>query len=257
MTAQLLIYESAVPVSSGRHRKCCVDMGAQYAFARKINAVPLLAVEFQSAATEYAVVFAPVGDAVVPVAMLGARNGENLYLGSTDQWQAKYIPAFVRRYPFVFATTDEGKTFTLCVDEAFQGLNYLGKGQALFDADDQPTAYVREVLQFQQEYHAQNLRTEAFCKRLQELDLLQPMTAQFTLDKGENVAIGGFMIVDRDRLKALSDADLAWLARSDGLELIHTHLQSVRNFNEVKVRLGGALPAAPTGAVAAAATTTS
>lgn len=237
MTTQLLIYETAVPVSSGRHGKCAVEAGKGYAFARKLNSVPLMAVEFPQAAPEYAVVFAQSGDDVVPVVILGARQNENLYLGSDDAWQAKYIPAFIRRYPFVFSPSEDGKTFTLCVDEAFQGLNYMGRGQALFDAEGKHTPYVDNVLKFLQEYRAQFLRTQAFCKKLKELDLLEPMQAQFTLGSGEKMSLTGFLVVDRKRLKALAAETLHQLAATDELELIYLHLQSVHNFNTVKNRL--------------------
>jgi len=237
MTTQLLIYETAVPVSSGRHAKCSVEAGAGFAFTRKVNSVPLMAVEFPQATPEYAVVFAQSGDDVVPVVILGARQNENLYLADDDAWRAKYVPAFIRRYPFVFSPSEDGKTFTLCVDEAFQGLNYLGRGQALFTEDGKPTPYVDNVLKFLQEYRAQFLRTQAFCKKIKELDLLEPMQAQFTLGSGEKMSLGGFQVVDRKRLKALSGETLQQLAANDELELIYLHLQSMRNFTEVKDRL--------------------
>ena len=237
MTTQLLIYQTAVPVSSGRHAKCSVEAGAGFAFTSKLNSVPLMAVEFPQATPEYAVVFAQSGDDVVPVVILGARENENLYLADDDAWRAKYVPAFIRRYPFVFSPSEDGKTFTLCVDEAFQGLNYLGRGQALFTEDGKHTAYVDDVLKFLQEYRAQFLRTQAFCKKLKELDLLEPMQAQFTLGSGEKMSLGGFQVVDRKRLKALPAETLHQLAANDELELIYLHLQSMRNFNEVKDRL--------------------
>jgi hypothetical protein len=237
MSTQLLIYETAVPVSSGRHAKASVEAGTGYAFTRKINSVPLMAVEFPQACPEYAVVFAQSGEDVVPVVILGARQSENLYLADDDTWRAKYVPAFIRRYPFVFSPSADGKTFTLCVDEAFQGLNYLGRGQALFNPDGEHTPYVDNVLKFLQEYRAQFVRTQAFCKKLKELDLLEPMQAQFTLGSGEKMSLGGFQVVDRKRLKVLSGETLQQLAANDELELIYLHLQSMRNFTEVKDRL--------------------
>ena len=223
MTTQMLIYETAVPVSGGRHAKCSVEPGKGFAFARKVNSVPLMAVEFPQAAPEYAIVFAQSGDDVVPVVILGARHGENLYLADDDSWRADYVPAFVRRYPFVFSTSDDGKTFTLCVDEAFQGLNYQGRGQALFGADGKPTPYVDNVLKFLQEYRAQFTRTQAFAKKIRELKLLEPMQAEFTLGSGEKMALTGFLAVDRARLKALPAQDLSELAATDELELIYLH----------------------------------
>jgi hypothetical protein len=243
MSTQQLIYETAVPVSSGRHAKCSVEAGADFSFTKAINSVPVAAVEFAQAASEYAIVFAVTGEEVLPVVILGARKNENLYLSPTGAWQAKYIPAFIRRYPFVFSTNDDGETFTLCVDEAFPGLNYLGRGQALFGADGKPTPYVENVLKFLQEYRVQFTRTQSFCSKLVKLDLLEPMQAQFTIAGGEKMSLTGFKVIDRNKLKALSGEALAELAGTDELELIYLHLQSMRNFNEVKDRLVASQPA--------------
>jgi hypothetical protein len=250
MTTQQLIYETAVPVSSGRHAKAAVEAGKDYGYTRHVNSVPLTAVEFALASAEYAVVFAVTGDDYLPVAILGARKNENLYLAADGAWQAKYIPAFIRRYPFVFSTNPDNETFTLCVDEAFPGLNYLGRGQALF-ADGKPTPYVDNVLKFLQEYRAQFARTQAFCARLKQLGLLEPMQAQFTVASGEKMSLTGFMVVDRARLRTLAGEQLAELAKTDELELIYLHLQSMRNFNELKDRLVQSQPAPPQAPAAA------
>lgn len=240
MSTQLLIYETAVPVSGARHGDCAVEAGADYAFARNVNSVPLMAVEFPHAAPEYAIVFAGAQDAVMPAAILGLRGNENLYLEAGGTWQAKYLPAFVRRYPFVFSASDDGKTFTLCVDEAFPGFNREGRGQRLFDDDKKPTPYVDNVLKFLQEYQAQFMRTQAFCKKVKELELLEPMQAQISLGSGERFSLGGFWAVNRDKLKALPGDKLAELAKTDELELLYLHMQSMRNFNSLRDRIAQA-----------------
>ena len=236
MATQLLIYETAVPVSAGRHRDACVEVGADYAFARSVNSVPLMAVEFPHAAPEYAIVFAGVKDEVMPAVILGVRGNENLYLAG-GKWSAKYIPAFVRRYPFVFSSTDDGKTFMLCVDEAFPGFNREARGQRLFGEDGKPSPYVDNVLKFLKEYQLQFARTRAFCRKVKELGLLEPMQAQIATGGGERLSLGGFWAVNRDKLKALPGDKLAELAKTDELELLYLHLQSMRNFNLVKDRL--------------------
>lgn len=237
MTTQQLIYETAVPVSSGRHAQCSVEAGTDYSFARNINSVPLMAVEFPQASPDYPIVFAGGADAVMPAVILGARGNENLFLSESGEWQAKYIPAFVRRYPFVFSSSEDGKTFTLCIDENFSGFNKEGRGQPLFTDDGKPSPYVEGVLKFLQEYRAQFLLTQTFCKKLVELNLLEPMQAQFTMVSGEKMSLSGFMVVDRKKLKALPGDVLAELAKTDQLELIYLHLQSMHNFTAVKDRL--------------------
>ena len=256
MATQLLIYETAVPVSAARHRDASVEVGADYAFARSVNSVPLMAVEFPHAAAEYAIVFAGMGEEVMPSVILGVRGNENLYL-QHGKWSAKYIPAFVRRYPFVFSTADDGKTFMLCVDEAFAGFNRDGRGQRLFGEDGKPSPYVENVLKFLQEYQAQFSRTRAFCRKVKELGLLEPMQAQIATGSGERLSLGGFWAVNRAKLKALPGDKLAELAKTDELELLYVHVQSMRNFNGLRERLvvveGGKAEAAPTAEAAAKA----
>jgi hypothetical protein len=233
----LLIYENAAPVSKTRHAGMSVEVGADYGFSRSVNAVPVMAVEFPHAAAEYAVVFAGDDKEVMPAAILGVREQENLYLTAEGGWRARYIPAFVRRYPFVFSSQDAGKTFTLCIDESFGGLNKEGRGERLFDDAGKPSAYVDNVLKFLQQYQIEFQRTQAFCRKLRELNLLEPMRAQLTLGSGERMALTGFMAVDRGRLKTLGAERLAELAKSDELELVYTHLQSLRNFAAMRERV--------------------
>lgn len=242
MATTLLIYETAVPVSKTKHADLSVDSGTGYGFSRNVNAVPLMAVEFPNAAAEYAIVFAGSGDEVVPAVVLGLREQENLYLAKEGAWSARYIPAFVRRYPFVFANAEDGKTVTLCIDEAFKGLNREGRGERLFDADGKQTPYVDNVLKFLQQYQLEFRRTQAFCRKLRELNLLEPMRAQVALASGERVALEGFMAVERARLKTLNAERIAELARTDELELVYSHLQSLRNFGAVRERMGGIAP---------------
>ncbi len=245
MATQLLIYERAVPVSSTKHGDWSVKTGENYTFAKRVNTVPLTAAEFPNAGTEYAIVFAGDENAVMPTVILGVRRDENLYVTDDGVWNAKYIPAFVRRYPFVFSSTEEGAKFALCIDEEFSGCNTEGRGERLFDTTGEQTQYLKNVLGFLQAYQTQHLRTAQFCKKLQELDLLEPMQAQVTIGSGERLALAGFMAVNRDRLKALSGEQLSELARTDELELIYVHLQSMRNFAPMAERAtGGEAPAA-------------
>jgi hypothetical protein len=151
------------------------------------------------------------------------RRPRTLYLSEKGAWQAKYIPAFVRRYPFVFSSSDDGKNFTLCIDERFAGCNREGRGQPLFASDGKPSAYTENVLKFLQEYQAQFQRTQVFCRKLSEHKLLEPMQAQVTTQKGDKLSLSGFKAINRDRLKKLAPDALAQLASTDELELVYLH----------------------------------
>lgn len=249
MTKQLLIYERAVTVTQGQHGDVSVKTGNDYSFARGVNSVPLMAAEFDPASAEYAIVFAGEGKDIMPAALLGVRDSENLYVDEAGVWNAKYIPAFVRRYPFVFSSQDDGARLTLCLDEDFHGVNRRGVGERLFDADGERTQYLQGVLGFLQAYQVQFEATRAFCGRLVELNLLEAMQAQFVLKGGQRITLSGFMAVSRERLRALPGDALARLAAAGDLDLIYAHLHSQRNFTPTAERIVRVLePAATAGA---------
>ena len=242
MTKQLLFYERAVPVSASRHGDVSIDASAGYAFTSHVAAVPIMALEFILAASEYAIVFAPIGQELVPAVVLGMRNDQNLYLGANGKWNAKYVPAFIRRYPFIFSSGADNNTLMLCIDDSYAGVNREGKGQRLFDAQLKPTEFTQRVLKFQQEFQSHFQRTRMFCKRLKELGVFEAMTVRVPGAGEGKPLLGGFSAVSRKKLRDLPDDKLLAMAKSDELELLHLHMYSLRNFAGMKDRLSKAAP---------------
>lgn len=237
MAKQLMIYERAVPVSADAHKGWSVKFENDFSFARDVNSVPVLAAEFAAAAMEYTIIFAGDGDVVFPSVILGMKEGNNAHVNEDGSWDGRYVPAFFRRYPFVFAASDDGQTFTLCIDEEYEGLNKKGKGERLFDADGNKTQYLENVLAFSTEYQAQFNRTQAFAKRLNDLGLLEPAQAQFNLAGGERTQLTGFKTINREKLRNLPAETLAQMAKTDELELCYLHLQSLNNLTPMTQRI--------------------
>jgi len=237
MPKSLLIYEAATPLSAATHGDVHVEPIERYDFAGELNAVPLMAIEFANASLEYPIVFTQVDDTVMPAAVLGLRNQQNAFVAADGRWDAAHVPAFIRRYPFVFSSSGDGQRLTLCIDEACPNVNRQQRGSALFGADGQPTAYLESVLAFTKAYQQQDGRTRAFCRRLRELGLLTPMQASARMPSGDDVTLSGFLAVDRERVRDLDAASLQALARDDELEPLFLHLASLRNFERIKDRM--------------------
>jgi hypothetical protein len=236
MAKQLLIYENAVPVSKTNHRDLSIKVDTTFAFAKEINAAPITAVEFPVAAREYTIVFTGKGDSLAPAVILGVKAGENLFINGNG-FSSKYVPAFLRRYPFVFASADKGENLTLCLDESFAGCNKEGQGERLFDSEGKQTIYLKNVLGFLKEYQKQHARTKLFSKKLEDLGLLETMQAVIDPANGKRARLSGFLAVSRAKLKALSAKQVEGLFKTDELELIYLHLQSMRNFEVLVEKL--------------------
>ena len=241
-------YEKPVALDREKHRKLKVRATGSFGFAGKANSLYLAGVEFNEACKEFAIVFTRVaGGRTVPVAMLGLRGRENLFVDGDGKWDARYIPAFVRRYPFVLAELPGRAEMAVCVDEAFTGLN-ASDGEALFDTDGQDTPFLQNAVDFLRRYQAEYLRTEAFCQRLEQAGLLMEMNARADLVDGRSFTINGLLIVDEKKLVTLPDATVLSLYRSGELHLISMHLVSLSNMQKLVDRMaarGSPLQPAP------------
>jgi hypothetical protein len=183
-------------------------------------------------------VFAQNKETIVPIAILGVRQGENVFVSAEGKWLSNYIPAFVRRYPFVFSTEDDGKTLTLCIDEACDFVAKEGEGEKLFAEEGTNSAYLDNVIGFLQDFQNHTKRSELFCANLKKHEILEPMAAKFKTADGQEGSLNGFFVVSRDKLKALPAETLVELAKTDELELIYHHLSSMNNLNDVIKKTG-------------------
>jgi hypothetical protein len=234
---QLMIYDNIQPLSSDAHRSWSVFI-EDYSFVSHMISAPVLATEIPFAAGEFPIVFSATqreGE-YIPLALMGIKDGQNLMLNEQGRFTTRYIPAFIRRYPFVLGGDKGADAMALCVDADSKTIVKDGsKGRRLFLENGEQTPDLKEIVEFLKDYHVRAEMTKLFCQRLHKLDLLEPMQANITL-KGTaetNFNLTGFFVVKREKLKALSDADVLDFFRKDGLELIYAHLQSLSCFNDL------------------------
>ena len=228
-------YANVVQLNSTRHASLRVRPATEHSFARRAQSVAIGAGEFFDCAVEFPVVFvrSPVG--IVPVALLGARADENLFVAADGRWDAGYLPAFIRRYPFV--TLNEGEDrISVGIDESSSLLG-TEQGECLLGEDGKPSESFRSMIQFLERSHADFLRGEALGKTLDEKGLLQPMSATMSINGGATIELGGFEVVDVAKLDALSIGEQGLLAKAGDLALIHAHLVSMRNFRKLLAQI--------------------
>jgi hypothetical protein len=240
--SNLMFYQQPVPLNKATHKdKKIRSQNRTFEFSARTNSVILAGVEFSEASKEYPIVFAEAGKNIVPVAMLGLRNGENLFVDESGLWDAHYIPAFVRRYPFVLADTPESDQRVVCIDEAYEGFTDRD-GEPLFDGEE-PSPLLKQALDFLEQYQKQYVRTESFVKRLRDNELMMALNAKVDVLNGQQFGLTGLLAVDERKLVELSDSKAIELFRTGELSWIYFHLTSLgcmgRIIERMAARHGG------------------
>jgi hypothetical protein len=234
---QLLIYENIKPLTQRDHGEMSLKRTSDFSFARETNAVPLVGSEFLPASEEYPIVFTRTNEGIIPSVILGVRDRENAFVTAAGEWDARYVPAFVRRYPFVFGTDEKAETFTLMIDEAYPGLNKDGEGEKLFNGEGKLSPFVDQTVEFLKEFQMLFVRTREFGDRLDKLGLLDQVEVKTPLPNDPERKLNGFLVVNRDKLKALKADTLESMMKSDELELVFMHMLSLRNIGRVAERI--------------------
>ncbi|SHH80582.1 SapC family protein [Pollutimonas bauzanensis] len=231
-----LFYIQPRPLQAALHDKLSLAEQAGYGFAGATNAVPLVAGEIAVACRHYPIVFTE-GALPSPVAVLGLRGQENLFVDADGQWRAgHYVPAYIRRYPFIFMENTDRGEYTLCIDEAAASV-VEGRDHPLFNDDGSPSALSRSALDFCRDYQNQHAHTMEFMRALAEADVLVENRADITLPDGQRLSLSGFKIIDEAKFNKLpEDEFLRW--RANGwLPLVYFHFVSIGTWSTLLDRI--------------------
>lgn len=237
MSKTLLFYEKPVPLNREAHRFARLKYTpGNFSFAKSTNSIPLAGIEFAAAARDYPVVFSGTDAGnTIPVILVGLRRDENYFVDGEGRWQGAYVPAFVRRYPFVLAEKGHDQ-FTVCVDEAYPGFN-VEDGEPLFDAAGKEQPFLKSALDFLSEYQGRMRQTQAFVRRLYEWELLKSQVIQVASKDKPSFVLQGIQVVDEQRLLKLDETRLQILFRGGELGWIYAHLISLANLQRLSTHL--------------------
>ncbi|WP_167693043.1 SapC family protein [Sphingomonas azotifigens] len=230
------LYVVPQAVHSVTHREVSVRTGeGTFAFAEKTPIIEVTVDEFERAALDFPIVF--VGESLQPFAVMGLEADRNQFVSAGSYRPGAYVPAYLRRYPFVFARDEGSEALILCLDHASERVGKAGDAEAmpLFDGEE-PTALTRQAIQFCENYEAARARTSVLIGLLRELDLLEARQATREGADGEGATLLlEYQTIDAAKLDAL-DADAFQRLRSAGaLPAIYAQLASQANWQVLAV----------------------
>jgi hypothetical protein len=244
--AEVLFYERPVPLNRNDHKDLRLKPIPNMKFALGAHSVPLTGVEFGLAARDLPIVFAgnDISEAG-PVALLGLRQNENLFVDAEGQWAPNaYIPAFVRRYPFVLAEKpagQEGDDFAVFLDEGYEGFG-TAEGDRLFNEDGSDTEMLARAVGFLGEFQQHVARTRWFMEQLRKHGLLESRNISLRKGAPDNpeghvINLNGLFVVNEEKLRQLDEKTAQEFLREGVLGWIYAHLMSMNNLDRLGLRL--------------------
>jgi len=236
VTGNVMFYKNPQPMTKEKHGKSGVTQIAKpFEFMADQHFMPLTAPEFGAAAASFPIIFA--GEERSPLAVMGIRSGENLFVKEGLFEQDFYMPSFARRYPFVLAGDQENDRFVVCVDEAAECVTSKSPQQKFFEGDD-TSAFTKEAFQFLQNFERDRQATDVMIKTFKEFDLFEQKEMNFQGQNpdgspAERQKIADYFAITEDRLKGLSSDKLKEFNDNGYLAVAHAHMVSLGNWQRL------------------------
>ena len=240
LSGNVLFYSKPEPLSKEAHGSLGLKQVTNpYRFAAQTHIMPLVVTEFAPAALSYPIIF--VGDQRMPVAVMGVNQGENLFATPEGVFDVDaYLPAYMRRYPFVFANDESQNRMIVCIDTAAEMVSDKPE-TPFFDKDAQPSEYTKGAIKFCEDFETERRRTETFVQMLRDEDMFEVKRATFTPrnpdgSTGEPQLIAEYYAVAEEKLAGLSPAKLEQFRNNGALPQIYAHLMSLLGWDRIIAR---------------------
>jgi len=252
ITGNVLFYSSPEPLSVETHRHLGLRrVDRPFDFAARSQVAPLTVTEFSLAGLTYPIIFA--GEGYTPLAVMGVNAESNMFVTAAGVFEAgAYVPAYVRRYPFVLANDSVREQLVVCID---RGASMIGDlpDLAFFDAAGEPTEYTKGCIQFCNDFEVEVRRTASFVETLKALDLFETRKTTHTPTNpdgspGETQTIAEYFAVSDEKLKALPNDKIRELLDNGAIAQIYAHLHSLAGWDRLIALAIARQNAAPTAA---------
>lgn len=199
--------------------------------------------EFRTIQNEYPIFFQknPENGNFIPVALMGLRKSENLFL-SENGWDAQYIPASVKRRPFLIGIQapkagQENQTSRMVYVDMDSPRVSESQGEAVFLPHGGYSPYLESIVELLEYIQYGSELNEQFVDALLQYELLEVVTLEIILKSGEQNNLTGFYTINEDKLAVLEDNSVGELHSKGYLEFIYMVLASHANVRKLITRI--------------------
>ena len=229
-----IFYKNLQPLSSSLHSNFKSRTSDKAPYLANNHAIPLTIDEFAHAQRFFPIVFS-TGENPVPLGLLGLNEGVNVFVDDEGKpYNPFYIPAYVRRYPYMLARLKpDAQELSLCFDPESGLVGDFEDGAPLFDGE-KPSEQLNAILKFCEEFEVSAQRTAAFVKELEAMELLIDGEVTIQPEGAEQPFIyRGFKMVSEEKLRDMRGDELRKINQNGILALITAHLFSLSLVREI------------------------
>ncbi|WP_338338798.1 SapC family protein [Xanthomonas euvesicatoria] len=225
---------NAVLLNNLDHRDLRVITAHGAAYGDDVMSAATFPQEFRQLQAQYPIVFHRSGEhSFQPLALLGLRLGENLFLDGA-RWDAPYVPLAIQRQPFLIGEQPDGPMVHVDLDSPRVSTT---EGQLLFREHGGTTEFLDHISQVLRTLHDGLAASTAFVERALRYDLLEPFVFEATLNNGLECRLAGLYVVHEERLRALDEAALLELHRHGDLEPLYMAVASIAQLRHLLERM--------------------
>jgi SapC protein len=188
--------------------------------------------EFRNIQAFYPIVFAKTDEgAYNPLALLGFKAKQNLFLGKDGGWDANYVPLLIERQPFLIGPNDaDGPKIHIDLDSPRVSQS---EGELLFKEQGGTSEYLNHIGSVLNAIHLGMQASQPFIAALNEHNLLEPFALDIKFKDGAERRFAGFFTVNEEKLAKLDGAALGKLHEKGYLQAAFMIIASLSNFRDL------------------------
>lgn len=239
---------TSVLLNNVDHHDLRVILRADAAYGDAVNQVLVFPTEFEAVQREYPIVFRKDAEGKLrPVALLGLEKDENLFLDGAGGWQAKYVPALLRRGPFsIAAPQDADGEPMIRIDPSHPRVS-RSEGEPVFLPHGGNSTYLESVTGALRTIYVGHHLLDQMIAAFEAVQLLRQVNLEVRISEGAVHAIAGAMVIDGERLAGLAGAELETLHRGGFLQSAFLAAASLANMQRLADLKGRRLAAGTQG----------
>jgi len=235
LSGKMFLYEKPELLNAEAHGSMGFTPSERpFDFVRNERVVPLTMIEIGSAQRHYPVIFSN-RENPVPLAVVGVLEDVNLFVGENGHWDEMcYVPTYLRCYPFTFAV-EKGGQMAVVVDRNAPTVSE--SPQYPFFVDGEISEHTDALMQLCAQYEGERKRTQEFCNKLVEHDLLVSLRAMYTPEgSDEQQSMADYVGIDAQKLQDLPKDVIHEMHQVGFLSASYLHLYSLENWRHLIAR---------------------